>query len=351
MITILPVFREEGWHSMDLCGDMLLKNAITQVQIRLNIPKYRKLLGFLPFKSAKNFDRWFNRWQVYPNYLRKISGHPGFFHIVDHSYAHLVNYLPKDRTGVYCHDLDAFKCILHPNLEPRPEWFKNLMVKVFDGFKKAAFVFCNTQATRNAVLGLGIWKAADVVHAPLGVADEFSPKGEKEGGQFLLHVGSCIARKRIDVLINAFSHLCKKNDKLKLIQAGGTFSQEQLLLIKNLRLEKRIEQRQNLSRENLARLYRGAKCLVLTSDAEGFGLPVIEGLSCGTRVVATDIPAIREVGGCEVQLFPVGDSIKCAEVVLEVLQKPAQMSDFIYNKYSWASHAKIICDFYKSIGK
>ena len=47
----------------------------------------------------------------------------------------------------------------------------------------------------------------------------------------------------------------------------------------------------------LADLYRRAACLVLPSRYEGFGLPVLEAMACGTPVVATNDPALREVGG------------------------------------------------------
>ena len=49
--------------------------------------------------------------------------------------------------------------------------------------------------------------------------------------------------------------------------------------------------------DDLAALYSGAHALVLASDDEGFGLPPVEALACGTPVVACDVPAVREVLG------------------------------------------------------
>jgi glycosyltransferase involved in cell wall biosynthesis len=50
----------------------------------------------------------------------------------------------------------------------------------------------------------------------------------------------------------------------------------------------------HVSDDELAAIYSGARALVLASDDEGFGLPTVEALACGTPVVACDVPAIRE---------------------------------------------------------
>jgi len=54
---------------------------------------------------------------------------------------------------------------------------------------------------------------------------------------------------------------------------------------------------QGLERSELAELYRQATYTLVISESEGFGLPVIEALACGSPVVATRIPVLREVGG------------------------------------------------------
>ena len=53
----------------------------------------------------------------------------------------------------------------------------------------------------------------------------------------------------------------------------------------------------HVSDEELAAIYSGARALVFPSDDEGFGLPTVEALACGTPVVASDIPVLREVLG------------------------------------------------------
>ena len=62
-----------------------------------------------------------------------------------------------------------------------------------------------------------------------------------------------------------------------------------------------------VSDEELAALYSGARALVFPSDDEGFGLPTVEALACGTPVVATDIPVLREVLGERATFVDAGD--------------------------------------------
>jgi glycosyltransferase involved in cell wall biosynthesis len=62
-----------------------------------------------------------------------------------------------------------------------------------------------------------------------------------------------------------------------------------------------------VSDDELAALYSGAHALVFPSDDEGFGLPTIEALACGTPVVACDTPAVREVLGERATFVPRGD--------------------------------------------
>jgi glycosyltransferase involved in cell wall biosynthesis len=62
-----------------------------------------------------------------------------------------------------------------------------------------------------------------------------------------------------------------------------------------------------VSDEELAAIYTGAHALVFPSDDEGFGLPVVEALACGTPVAACDVPAVREVLDGRVTLSEIAD--------------------------------------------
>lgn len=354
MLTVLPDFREEKWHSMDLCAEMLVKYAPSGFIPEVCIPKFKRVFGFLPLQKAHNFDRWYNRWRVYPSYVDKIRDKTGHFHIVDHSYAHLANHLPRERVGVYCHDLDAFRCLLEPEKENRPKWFRKMMGDVFGGLKRARLIFCSTNAVKSKLIDMGHWALDSIRVVPYGISEEFIPEGPRYSEDYILHVGSCIPRKRIEFLLKVFSEVRKSKKNLKLIQAGGQFTDNQISIIEKLGLEKHIEQVRNLSRQSLASFYRGSRLLLVTSEAEGFGLPVIEGLACGARVIASDISTLREVGGAAVKFCAVGTVDVWVDTVLGVLKNmndpdKLKRSEMVRKRFDWSLHSKTILESYSSI--
>jgi glycosyltransferase involved in cell wall biosynthesis len=77
-----------------------------------------------------------------------------------------------------------------------------------------------------------------------------------------------------------------------------------------------------LPEDDLARVVAGAAALACPSWYEGFGLPALEALACGTPVVAADLPALREVLGDQAELVPPGDATALADAVARVLDDP-----------------------------
>jgi glycosyltransferase involved in cell wall biosynthesis len=74
--------------------------------------------------------------------------------------------------------------------------------------------------------------------------------------------------------------------------------------------------------DELAAIYTGAHALVFPSDDEGFGLPPVEALACGTPVVASDVPALREVLDGRAILRPI-DDIDGLMAAAQVVERPA----------------------------
>jgi glycosyltransferase involved in cell wall biosynthesis len=357
---------------MDLAAEMLLREAQSGFAGRMQAvrvcPPFRRRFGRLPWlgrrTAAFNADRLLNRVWDYPRCVRRRAAEFDLFHVCDHSYAQLVHALPADRTGVHCHDLDAFRCLLEPGRERRPRWFRAVARRTLRGLQKAALVFYTTEAVRDQITARGLLDPSRLVHAPNGVAAEFTAdpaEGEAgaaappAGGRpFLLHVGSCIPRKRIDILLEVFARVRGRRPDLALVQAGGNWTASQRRQIARLGAGPAVVQVRGLSRGQLAALYRAAAAVLQPSEAEGFGLPVVEALACGAAVVASDIPALREVGGAAAVYCPVAGVEAWAEAVGRLLEapesappRPARLAQA--RRYSWAAFARTVVEDYERL--
>ena len=333
---------EENWPSMQLVADMLLEQLelshSTQFEAARLCPRMRCHFA-LPLPGSRQFwnnaDRLANRFIDYPLWLRRLGSEFDLYHIVDHSYSQLVHQLPAGRTVVTCHDLDTFRCLLEPSLEPRPAWFRAMSSRILSGLKKAAHVITVSGSTRDAILryGLlppervtvihnGVHKACSPVPDPADDAEVSRLLPAKAAGElWLLHVGSTIPRKRMDVLLRVFAAVRAESPQVHLVRVGGEFTPAQLQLARDLNVAGSIHQLTGLAPGVLAAVYRRADLLLQTSESEGFGLPVVEALACGCPVVASDIPVLREVGGSAAVYCPVGDVASWNGVVDRLFQE------------------------------
>jgi glycosyltransferase involved in cell wall biosynthesis len=147
--------------------------------------------------------------------------------------------------------------------------------------------------------------------------------------RYLLWVGGLRApdpRKRIGSLARI-----KRTLPLVLVGTIGRWARE----IENVTLTGRVTD------DELAAIYTGAHALVFPSDDEGFGLPPVEALACGTPVVASDIPPLREVLAGRADLAPV-DDLDALIALAENAQRPAPEPP----PWTWADAATATWDVY-----
>jgi glycosyltransferase involved in cell wall biosynthesis len=359
---------------MDLVADQLLANltvnhAATIRAEALCVP-FRTRFGRLPIlgrrRQAFNADRLLNRLHDYPRYISARARSFDVFHVCDHSYANVVHRLPAERTGVFCHDLDTFRSILSPQKDPRPRWFRELARHILGGMQKAAVVFYTTAVVRAEIEHHGLVDPAKLVQARYGIgadfrlgsdgaADAAPPELERfDGSPFLLHVGSCIPRKRVDVLIEAFAAARRARPELRLLQVGGQWTSEQSAQLARHGLAPFVLQIPRLSQAEVSEIYRRAALVLMPSESEGFGLPVVEALACGSIVLTSDIPVFREVGGPAVVFCPMGIVEQWVESISRLidgsLHPPAAAVRLEWAaQFSWAEHTRRITAAYRNV--
>jgi glycosyltransferase involved in cell wall biosynthesis len=333
-VAILADLAEERWTSMDLVADTLVRELPRQpawpIACELVRPPLVPVLGLLRSRGTEppTADRVFNRFWLYRRALRRVRATGDVFHIVDHSYAHLALALPAGRTVVTCHDIDTFRGFFTPG--PIDTGLPRFLVKrLAAGLRRAAFVVCPSHVTANELTASGLADGTRLAVVPNGVETLVpSAAAERESLALLtspaptidlLHVGSAAPRKRLDLLLHTFARVAVQVPRARLVRVGGPFTPAQESLAGALGIRHRILVLPFLQRETLLALYRNTALLLMTSDREGFGLPVVEALSAGIPVVARDLPVLREVGGEAVTYLAGDDPETWSATVMRIL--------------------------------
>jgi glycosyltransferase involved in cell wall biosynthesis len=380
-LAVVCDYREENWPSMQLVAEMLVANLrqhhAEEIAAMPLVPPFRRRFTRMSRQRAAlfNADRLLNRLWDYPAWLRRRSAGFELFHLIDHSYAQLVHELPPERTIITCHDADTFRCLFDERVERRSIFFKAMTKRIASGLRKAARVTCDSTATRDELLAHGLVEPERAVVVANGVHPSCSPEadpladaeatrllGEAHEAPFdILHVGSTIRRKRIDVLLRVFAAVRRENPRARLIRVGGPFTSEQAALVERLHLAGAVKVLPFIEREVLAAVYRRAAVVLLPSEREGFGLPIIEALACGVPVVSSDLPVLREVGGDAVTYCPVGDLASWTATVIRLLlekaRHPQRWSAWRVAaisraaRFSWAEHAGQMTLLYREVLK
>jgi len=119
---------------------------------------------------------------------------------------------------------------------------------------------------------------------------------------FVLHVGSLMPHKNVDTLVRAFALDGVENDLVLVGPASPAQARHLNGLIEQLGCGRHVHALGWVDDAELGRLYATARAVAVPSIHEGFGLPVLEAMQHGVPVVASDIPAFREVGGGHLEL-------------------------------------------------
>ena len=371
-VALVADMPEERWPSMDLVGEMLQeqlgrRSDVDPLLIRPSMK--RRFSRADDFSSGRyNADRLVGRMIDYPRDLRALRDRFDVFHIIDHSYANLALDTPAGRTVVTCHDIDAFRALVEPETFRRPWWMRKIAARVLGGMQSAAKVTCDSNATRDALLSYELMPESKLVVIPLGVHPSCSPEISQADTALeailpagaapeLLHVGSTIERKRIDILLLVFAAVRARHPETKLLRVGGEFTGEQRTLAEKLGLMGSIVVLPYLDRDLLAAVYRRACALLLPSSAEGFGLPVVEAQASGTPVVCSDLPVLREAGGDAADYVGIRDIEGFATRVIRLLEdenlRTSRSEAGLKNaaRFSWSLAASAFKEIYEALAR
>jgi len=147
--------------------------------------------------------------------------------------------------------------------------------------------------------------------------------------RYLLYLGGFDRRKRVPELLRAFHKVVPRLGDTGLVVAGrlpdrdSTFAPDPRRVADELALGDRVRFLGHVDEVDKPALYAGAEALVFPSVYEGFGLPPLEALSCGTPVIATQSSSLPEVVGDAGILVPPDDADALAEAICALVDDSA----------------------------
>ena len=314
-LAVIHDMPEEGWSSMDQMGELIASRVpMHSGQIRTTVIRHHmvRIASRMPLRrsGALFADRVLNRMVLYPRRIRReVTGRYNLYHIVDHSYAQLVHELPAASTIVTCHDVDTFRCLASPAEESRSRPFRAMTQRILSGMRKAACVVCGSQATRDDLVRFGLVPEERIRVVPNGIDPDFLPEPSALASEWaarhlmqgadaaldLLHVGNDVPRKRIDRLLRIVSAVRASGLNVRLVRVGSPLTRTHKRLATHLNVP--LVELPYLDRDVLRAIYGRCAVVLMPSDREGFGLPVIEAFAAGRPAVISDIPSLREVSG------------------------------------------------------
>lgn len=161
-------------------------------------------------------------------------------------------------------------------------------------------------------------------HDPEADAKVLGAFGLQSG--YLLYVGNTKPYKNIEGLFRGYARYQIKGERcdvpLILVGKEDRFRKRAVRVAQELKIADRIRFLEEVPDGALSALMRQALALVQPSHMEGFGLPALEALACGTPVVASQATALSEVLGHSALVFPSDDSSKLGECICRLVQEP-----------------------------
>ena len=308
MITIklFSGFEEEGKTSMYYYSRQLEHSLKSNEQVHYNVenyfPKY-KWLFLARIVGELNLFR-INKYVVNPINVRMLKRDVN--HIIDHTNAHLIFSLGRKRSVITVHDIIPLKRSKGLISGLSPVRYPLLFKLSLTFMNKASKIVAVSQSTKNDLVEHCFIDSSriEVIYNPINpefrrlenfdLALEKEKLGIKNSKSFIILLVGSLEYKNHNNALLAISdlELTHGYDIQVIILKASSFD----LYINTLdyQLSKRVIVLSNLSLNEVCMLYNVSDCLLFPSFYEGFGWPPLEAVSCGTPVIVSDIPVLRE---------------------------------------------------------
>ncbi len=231
--------------------------------------------------------------------------------------------------------------LFFPAEYPRQQYyFRSLVPRVL---RSSRVLVADSESTRRDITqSYGIAPDKIRVVYPGYDPDTYSANGSdrplRSGeGSYLLYVGNLLPHKNLLSLLDALAILRRRRRARLIIRGDGqpAYARAVRERVETLGLGDLVSFQGYAAEGALRDLYAGAVCLVLPSLREGFGLPVLEAMACGTPVITSSSSSLPEVGGDAALRVDPHDAIDLADAMYRVLTDADLRDDLRERGLKW----------------
>jgi len=277
-------------------------------------------------------------------------------HILDHSESHLIPFLGAAKAKVVTvHDIAPLLGHTDCNAAQVARFRRNI-----HKLKLADLLLSDSEFTASTLRGEFANDIPEIKVIPLGVdccrfrrIDSSRPTPSEK--PVILVVGSCSPRKNLKILPEVLRQLTEKICPIHLRRIGPDLPVNLLEQVDELGSRVEVESIRCVSEDQLISYYQTASCLFFPSTFEGFGLPPLEAMACGTPVVCSNASSLPEVGGDAVHYFCPGEPEDAAYALTRVLTD-SNLREAMSQKglrraaqFDWSVHFEKLCTIYHDL--
>jgi glycosyltransferase involved in cell wall biosynthesis len=277
--------------------------------------------------GALTLTRLWHRLRV-PLPVEAFAGRADLFFATDFA---LPPTLPRARSAIFIHDLTYIRV---PDAAV-PALVAYLSAVVPRALKRADVVIVNSEATKADIIDIYGTPSEKIATIQFGVHPHFTPSNKplstlraKYGlppQPYILAVGTVQPRKNYKRLVEALAVLRAEGTDAALVIAGGKGWMETPIFdtVTRLGLEPHVKFLGYVDDSDLPALYTHAAAFAMPSLYEGFGLPVLEAMACGTPVVTSSVSSLPEAAGDAALLVDPTDVEAIADALRRILTDTA----------------------------
>lgn len=281
-----------------------------------------------------------------------------------HMPANIIPITPPRRTIVTMHDTTVMR--LPKNFTSWHRIYTNIMMLI--AAKKAiSIITVSQQSKRDIIQHLRaepekikvIYEAASPIFQPIPSEQIETIRRKYNLNQFILTVGSIEPRKNLTRLITAFAQLRSHGYPGLLVHVGpkGWLCEDIENLVNRLQLKPYVRFLGYVPIPDLVALYNAAHMFVYPSLYEGFGLPVLEAMACGSPVITSNISSLPEIAGDAAVLVDPYNIESLYETMYRLWQDTTFTYDLIQkglqraSQFSWERCARETLSVYEQVAK